>query len=58
MKQKYRILSSCIGCKNCYRVCPVQAVKIGPMKIDQEKCIGCGECFRRCPSRKIVEDVK
>ena len=55
-KQKhYKITGSCIGCKNCYRVCPVQAISIGPMKINDDKCVGCGKCLEACPGRKIIE---
>lgn len=54
-KHKYRILKTCIGCRNCYKLCPVGAVLVGPMRIDEEKCIGCGECYRRCPVKKIIE---
>lgn len=52
---KYKIIDSCIGCKQCYRVCPVQAIQTGPMRINDDKCIKCGECHRRCPSKKIIE---
>ncbi len=52
---KYKIISSCMGCKQCYRVCPVQAITTGPMTIDQEKCIACGICYKSCPSKKIIE---
>lgn len=51
---KYKILKSCIGCRQCYRICPVQAITTGPMKIDPEKCIGCGKCYDSCPSKKII----
>lgn len=51
---KYKIIQSCIGCKQCYRVCPVQAILIGPMRIDENKCISCGKCYESCPGRKII----
>lgn len=50
----YKILNSCIGCRQCYRVCPVQAIKTGPMRIDPDKCIECGKCYETCPGRKII----
>ncbi len=52
---KYKILGSCIGCKQCYRVCPVNAILTNPMRIDESKCIKCGECRRKCPGKKIIE---
>ena len=52
---KYKILASCLGCKQCFRICPVGSITKGPMKINDDKCIKCGECFRRCPSKKIIE---
>ncbi len=51
---RYKILSSCIGCKQCYRVCPADAITTGPMKINNEKCIACGICYKSCPGKKIV----
>ena len=52
---KYKIIGSCIGCKQCYRVCPVGAVSIYPMKIDESKCVGCGKCREACKSKRIIE---
>ncbi|MBQ9700369.1 MAG: 4Fe-4S binding protein [Lachnospiraceae bacterium] len=44
-----------MGCKQCYRVCPADAILIGPMRINQDKCIECGRCYKACPGRKIIE---
>lgn len=55
LKKQYKIMSSCIGCRNCYRACPAGAISTGPMKIHPEKCIGCGKCYKGCPGRRIVE---
>lgn len=35
----------CIGCFNCIRSCPYNA-----MEIDRDKCKTCGSCSRVCPS--------
>lgn len=53
--KKYKITSSCIGCRNCYRICHVQAISTGPMRIDTNKCTSCGKCYTACPGKKIVE---
>ena len=41
----------CIGCTNCVRYCPTEAIRIrgGIAKIIEERCIDCGECVRKCP---------
>ncbi|MBE5883462.1 MAG: 4Fe-4S dicluster domain-containing protein [Lachnospiraceae bacterium] len=52
---KYQIIGSCIGCKQCYRVCPAQAITTGPMKINPDKCTLCGKCYTSCPGRKIIQ---
>jgi uncharacterized protein len=42
--------SKCVGCRNCYRVCPVGAISMVDKKavIDYEVCIGCGQCIAAC----------
>lgn len=46
----------CIGCTQCSRVCPVQAISGAPREkhvIDEDKCIGCGACAEVCPVKAI-----
>ncbi len=46
----------CVGCTNCYSVCPTGAVEMSESergfyipRIFQDKCISCGHCDRTCP---------
>jgi uncharacterized Fe-S center protein len=40
----------CVGCGECEKVCPVNAVSIinGKSKIDKARCIGCASCIAAC----------
>ena len=41
----------CMGCINCIKRCPTQAIRVrgGKAVITNEFCIDCGECIRICP---------
>ncbi len=41
----------CIGCTNCIKRCPTEAIRVkdGKAKIIKERCVDCGECIRICP---------
>lgn len=40
----------CIGCENCVKACPQNALEIefGQAKILRDKCINCGYCIKKC----------
>jgi Iron only hydrogenase large subunit, C-terminal domain len=43
--------SKCVGCTNCIKRCPTEAIRVrdGKAVIASERCIDCGECIRICP---------
>lgn len=47
----------CVGCGDCVKICPVDAVKIvdGKSVIDQDKCIDCKLCIKGCTYNAIRE---
>jgi uncharacterized Fe-S center protein len=49
-------LKRCIGCGECVKWCPADAITISNKKavIDYEKCIGCGECTITCRHKAIA----
>jgi NADH:ubiquinone oxidoreductase subunit F (NADH-binding) len=52
----YTITDKCIGCGNCVRHCPVNAIT-GRLKekhvINQSLCVRCGACFEACAFEAI-----
>jgi Fe-S-cluster-containing hydrogenase component 2 len=55
---KYAVidLEKCNGCKTCYYICPVLAIRMENKKASliKEKCMGCGNCEQRCPQYAIT----
>ncbi len=45
----------CIGCANCFTVCPYSAIKMegGVAKVIEVACKGCGICVVECPAEAI-----
>jgi formate dehydrogenase (NADP+) beta subunit len=46
----------CLGLGTCKKVCPFNAITMGPQGlpvVDEEKCTGCGTCERVCPKHII-----
>lgn len=46
---------TCIGCFECGKHCPAEAIYLEEKKayLNKEKCIGCGECIVRCPTESV-----
>lgn len=56
LSPKPKVLSGrCIGCGDCQKNCPVDAITItqGKAVIDYNKCVECGECYRSCDYNSI-----
>lgn len=51
-KQMEWLAVSCMGCGECIRTCPNQALSVTEqgIKIDRGKCAACGECMEACPT--------
>jgi len=54
-KKPYPEHSICVGCGECYSICPQRAIKImnGKAVIDYTKCIKCFCCQESCPYHAI-----
>jgi len=52
-QQKLFTAGKCIGCRECLRVCPQQAISLtgSGLVTDGERCLLCGACADICPSR-------
>lgn len=47
----YFVDETCIGCKQCYSVCPQRCIDITvkPVVIQSQHCLHCGKCAEICP---------
>lgn len=44
----------CIGCGECEKICPKEAIKIDrDQRIDWLKCDHCGQCVKTCPGQAL-----
>lgn len=50
----------CIGCTNCIKRCPTEAIRVTNEKasIMHEKCINCGACISACPYNAFYGVIK
>jgi ferredoxin len=56
MKKIAKILSECVACGCCMKICPKQAISVPKgirAEVDESKCIGCGKCAKACPAQVI-----
>jgi len=46
---------ACIGCENCAKTCPMDAISVVDKKssIDYARCIGCGLCVAGCAQKAL-----
>ncbi|MBN2659272.1 MAG: 4Fe-4S binding protein [Spirochaetales bacterium] len=50
------IVDKCIGCTNCIKRCPTEAIRVqnGKAQIISDRCLDCGECIRVCQSNAKI----
>ena len=50
------IIDKCIGCTNCIKRCPTEAIRVqnGKAQIISDRCLDCGECIRVCQSNAKI----
>lgn len=55
-KRLAKVITDCVSCGSCVKVCPMSAISIWKgiiADINQEKCVGCGKCVEECPAGAI-----
>ncbi|MHA1959088.1 MAG: 4Fe-4S binding protein [Candidatus Thorarchaeota archaeon] len=43
----------CVGCAQCFLVCPEDAMDVYVVAKPNQQCTGCGRCEKACPARAI-----
>lgn len=55
---KYAVIDQekCNGCKTCYSICPVLAIRMENKRasVIGDRCLGCSNCEQRCPEYAIA----
>lgn len=51
-------LNKCIYCGACVGVCPVLALRLREVKIEEKGCTACGICVKACPMNAITVTKK
>lgn len=44
---------SCVGCAQCFLVCPEDAMDVYVTAKPNERCTGCARCENACPAKAI-----
>ena len=59
-RKKAMVLSECVACGCCERVCPLNAIFIHKgmyAHVDERRCVGCGRCASGCPAQVISIEI-
>jgi len=50
------VVSRCLSCGKCVRICPMGALSLNGRKVslDRARCIGCGLCVRSCSFKALA----
>lgn len=49
IKQPVVNMDKCINCQICQTVCPINAISIDNLQIEEKKCLRCYACVKKCP---------
>lgn len=57
IKKTARVLSDCVACGCCAKVCPLGAISVWHgirARVNPLCCVGCGKCALACPAEVIM----